>query len=42
MEMALSVVSIVSFFALIVSWTILPTSERITKAAPSAAPSPAH
>jgi hypothetical protein len=42
MELALTLVSVASFFALIVSWTLLPHSEQTTKTAPSAAPQAAH
>jgi hypothetical protein len=36
MEWALTLASIASFFALVVSWTVLPTSERSAKTAPGA------
>jgi hypothetical protein len=38
MELALTLISIASFFALIVSWTVLPHAEQIAKTAPAAAP----
>jgi hypothetical protein len=42
MELALTLVSMASFFALIVSWTVLPHADQVTKTAPTAAPQAAH
>jgi len=41
MEVALTLVSIASFFALVVSWAILPTTEPTSSTAHSAAPAQA-
>jgi hypothetical protein len=35
MEMALILVSVVSFFALVAAWAMLPVSENVTKTAPA-------
>jgi hypothetical protein len=40
MELALTLASIASFFALIVAWTILPASKELPKSAPAAAVTP--
>jgi hypothetical protein len=40
MELVLILASIASFFALVVTWTMMPTSQVGAATAPSSAPSP--
>jgi hypothetical protein len=40
MELVLTLVSIVSFFALVFAWTVLPASKELPKSVPAAVASP--